>query len=96
MSQIVLTNVIVKAVNPKHYTNFRQKSRFVYNFFKKSAVCLHFYFKDTPHLPASMLAKLDRGHVKIAIWFLSDTFDKQKHTIAVHYDATPEAIIQEG
>ena len=39
--------------------------------------------EDNPHLPPSMMAKLDRGYVKIAIWFLSDTFDKQKHTIAV-------------
>ena len=39
--------------------------------------------EDNPDLPPSMLAKLDRGYVKIAIWFLSDTFDKQKHTIAV-------------
>ena len=39
--------------------------------------------EDSPILPVSMLDKLDKGHVKIAIWFLSDTFDKQKHTIAV-------------
>jgi len=52
--------------------------------------------EDNPDLPPSMLSKLDRGYVKIAIWFLSDTFDKQKHTIAVQFTATPEEIIREA
>ena len=52
--------------------------------------------EDDPQLPRSMEAKLDRGVIKIAIWFLSDSFDKQKHTIAVPHTDFPEKIIKEA
>jgi phosphatidylinositol-4,5-bisphosphate 3-kinase len=52
--------------------------------------------EDNPVLPPSMESKLDKGCIKIAIWSLSDTLDKQKHTIAVAHDATPEDIIREA
>lgn len=52
--------------------------------------------EDKADLPASMEAKLERGFVKIAIWFLSDSFEKNKHTIAVLHSATPEQIIHEA
>ena len=57
--------------------------------------------EDDPRLPKSMEEKLDRdreerGMVKIAVWFLSDSFDKQKHTIAVPHTDTPEKIIHEA
>ena len=52
--------------------------------------------EDRPHLPAAMEAKLEKGNIRIAIWFYSDTFDKQKHTTAVKPCASPEEIIREA
>ena len=52
--------------------------------------------EDQPQLPKAMGAKLEKGNIRIAIWFYSDTFDKQKHTTAVKPEASPEEIIREA
>eukprot|EP00093_Oithona_nana_P011343 11343.XXX_552124_548884_1 [CDS] Oithona nana genome sequencing. len=52
--------------------------------------------EDQPQLPTAMNAKLEKGNIRIAIWFYSDTFDKQKHTTAVKPEASPEEIIREA
>lgn len=52
--------------------------------------------EDMPGLPASMQVKLDRGYIRIAIWFLSETLDKQKHTVLAKPTDTPEEIIREA
>ncbi len=52
--------------------------------------------ENSPQLPSSMEDKLEKGSIMIAVWSLSDTLDKQKHTIAVHHTSTPQDIIREA
>jgi hypothetical protein len=43
-----------------------------------------------------MEGKLEGGHIRIAVWSLSDSCEKQKYTVAVRPTDKPEQIIKEA
>ncbi len=52
--------------------------------------------ENTAELPVSLNDRLVNGHLKIAVWSLSLSREKQKFTVAVKYDALPSEIVREA
>ena len=52
--------------------------------------------ENSADLPSSMVGKLEGGHIRIAVWSLSDNCEKQKYTVAVKPSDKPEQIIKEA
>ena len=52
--------------------------------------------ENSPQLPKSMEGKLDKGKVKVAVWSLSESYEKQRYTVAVEHSAHPQMIIRES
>ncbi|XP_054919880.2 phosphatidylinositol 4,5-bisphosphate 3-kinase catalytic subunit alpha isoform-like [Dermacentor andersoni] len=52
--------------------------------------------ESSEELPANLERKLDKGLVMVCVWGLSDSGEKQKHTLEVHKDTVPEAVIREA
>ncbi|KAH8038386.1 hypothetical protein HPB51_001500 [Rhipicephalus microplus] len=52
--------------------------------------------ESSEELPANLERKLDKGLVMVCVWGLSDSGEKQKHTLELHKDTVPEAVIREA
>uniref|UniRef100_A0AAJ7WKG1 phosphatidylinositol-4,5-bisphosphate 3-kinase n=1 Tax=Petromyzon marinus TaxID=7757 RepID=A0AAJ7WKG1_PETMA len=53
--------------------------------------------ESSPELPAHVLSRLDKSHIIIVIWVIvSPSNDKQKYTVKVAHDHTPEQVIAEA
>uniref|UniRef100_A0A8C4R270 Phosphatidylinositol 4,5-bisphosphate 3-kinase catalytic subunit alpha isoform n=1 Tax=Eptatretus burgeri TaxID=7764 RepID=A0A8C4R270_EPTBU len=53
--------------------------------------------ESSPDLPQHILNRLDKGYIIIVIWVIvSPSNDKQKYTVRVPHDATPEQVIAEA
>jgi len=52
--------------------------------------------ENDSELPPTMMDKLDKGAIRVAVWSLSEQREKQKFTVAVDHRAAPDQVIREA